>query len=215
MKVGGQSLWNVKPICETSQIYYLMGRRPMKDVLGNHLKDRLFHFPVQRRARLLGSCVGVSSWLAAKAFALSLLEARSCVSSDFCVPLTGEVISDARYVPVGEWAACSWSPHSVKKKKVLCCVVFVSRASPPRMVCHRRSHRLGASFEGTRPPSEKWSQSMEAQAAVPPQQHGVPISRTNVHPQRKTSGLRLFTDPVARVHWPRSESASWRKHWQQ
>ena len=32
-----------KTICETSQIYYLMGRRPMKDVLGNHLKDRLFH----------------------------------------------------------------------------------------------------------------------------------------------------------------------------
>ena len=31
------------PICETSQIYYLMGRRPMKDVLGNHLKDLLFH----------------------------------------------------------------------------------------------------------------------------------------------------------------------------
>ena len=31
------------PICETSQIYYLMGRRPMKDVLGNHLKDQLFH----------------------------------------------------------------------------------------------------------------------------------------------------------------------------
>ena len=30
-------------ICETSQIYYLMGRRPMKDVLGNHLKDRSFH----------------------------------------------------------------------------------------------------------------------------------------------------------------------------
>ena len=43
MKVGGQILWNVKSICETSQIYYLMGRRPMKDVLGNHLKDRLFH----------------------------------------------------------------------------------------------------------------------------------------------------------------------------
>ena len=36
MKVGGQILWNVTPICETSQIYYLMGRRPMKDVLGNH-----------------------------------------------------------------------------------------------------------------------------------------------------------------------------------
>ena len=44
MKVGGQILWNVTPICETSQIYYLMGRRPMKDVLGNHLKDRLFPF---------------------------------------------------------------------------------------------------------------------------------------------------------------------------
>ena len=43
MKVGGQIPWNVTPICETSQIYYLMGRRPMKDVLGNHLKDRLFH----------------------------------------------------------------------------------------------------------------------------------------------------------------------------
>ena len=42
MKVGGQNLWNVTPICETSQIYYLMGRRPTKDVLGNHLKD-LFH----------------------------------------------------------------------------------------------------------------------------------------------------------------------------
>ena len=43
MKIGGQIPWNVIPICETSQICYLMGRRPMKDVLGNHLKDRLFH----------------------------------------------------------------------------------------------------------------------------------------------------------------------------
>ena len=43
MKVGGQIPWNVTPICETSQTYCLMGRRPMKDVLGNHLKDRLFH----------------------------------------------------------------------------------------------------------------------------------------------------------------------------
>ena len=43
MKVGGQILWNVTPICETSQIYCLMGRRPMKDVLGNHLEDLLFH----------------------------------------------------------------------------------------------------------------------------------------------------------------------------
>ena len=39
---------------------------------------------------------------AAKAFSLSLLKARSCVSSDGCVPLTGEVISDARYEPAGE-----------------------------------------------------------------------------------------------------------------
>ena len=43
MKVGGQIPWNVTPICETSQIYCLMGRRPMKDVLGNHLEDLLFH----------------------------------------------------------------------------------------------------------------------------------------------------------------------------
>ena len=43
MKVGGQILWNVTPICETFKIYDLMGRRPMKDVLGNHLKDLLFH----------------------------------------------------------------------------------------------------------------------------------------------------------------------------
>ena len=42
MKVGGQILWNVTPICEMLQISYLMGRRPMKDVLGNHLKDLLF-----------------------------------------------------------------------------------------------------------------------------------------------------------------------------
>ena len=40
MKVGGQIPWNVTPICETSQIYSLMVRRPMNDVLGNHLKDR-------------------------------------------------------------------------------------------------------------------------------------------------------------------------------
>ena len=34
--------WNVTPVCETSQIYCLMGRRPTKDVLGNHFKDRSF-----------------------------------------------------------------------------------------------------------------------------------------------------------------------------
>ena len=44
MKIGGQILWNVTPICETSQIYCLMGRRPVKDVLGNHLEDLSFHF---------------------------------------------------------------------------------------------------------------------------------------------------------------------------
>ena len=43
MKIGGQIPWNVTPLCETSQIYYLMGRHLMKDVLGNHLKGRLFH----------------------------------------------------------------------------------------------------------------------------------------------------------------------------
>ena len=43
MKIGGQILWNVTPVYQTSQIYYLIGRRPMKDVLGNHLKDLLFH----------------------------------------------------------------------------------------------------------------------------------------------------------------------------
>ena len=37
MKVGGQIPWNVVLVCETSQIHYLMGRRPVKDVLGNHL----------------------------------------------------------------------------------------------------------------------------------------------------------------------------------
>ena len=42
MKIGGQILWNVIPICETCKISCLMGRLPMKDVLGNHLKDRLF-----------------------------------------------------------------------------------------------------------------------------------------------------------------------------
>ena len=44
MKVGGQILWNVTPICETSQIYYLMRRRPMKDVVGNHLKGPIIPF---------------------------------------------------------------------------------------------------------------------------------------------------------------------------
>ena len=40
MTVGGQIPWNVTFVFETSPIYCLMGRRHMKDVLGNHLKDR-------------------------------------------------------------------------------------------------------------------------------------------------------------------------------
>ena len=42
MKVGGQIPWNDASVCETSQICYLMERRLMTDVLGNHSKDRLF-----------------------------------------------------------------------------------------------------------------------------------------------------------------------------
>ena len=54
--------------------------------------------------RLPSSCDGVFSWFrsAAKAFAPSLLEARSCVSSDGCIPLTGEVMGDAW------WQARKW-----------------------------------------------------------------------------------------------------------
>ena len=43
MKIGGQIPWNAIPICETFKISYLMGRPRMRDVLGNHLKDLLFH----------------------------------------------------------------------------------------------------------------------------------------------------------------------------
>ena len=42
MKIGGQVPWNVIPICETSQINYLMGRLHTKDVLENLIKDRSF-----------------------------------------------------------------------------------------------------------------------------------------------------------------------------
>ena len=41
MKIGGQIPWNAPPFWRTSQIYYLMGRRPVKDVLGNLSKDQL------------------------------------------------------------------------------------------------------------------------------------------------------------------------------
>ena len=43
MEIGVKILWNLTLDCETLQISYLMGRRPMKDALGNHSKDLLFH----------------------------------------------------------------------------------------------------------------------------------------------------------------------------
>ena len=43
MKTGGQIPWNVTLTCETFKIFDLMGKHHMRDVLGNHLKDRLFH----------------------------------------------------------------------------------------------------------------------------------------------------------------------------
>ena len=61
-------------------------------------------FPVQQRAE----AVWLLRWRVLLACsALSLLEARSCVSSDGCAPSTGEVVGDARYVPVGEQVAAS------------------------------------------------------------------------------------------------------------
>ena len=44
MKVGGQIPWNVTPICETSQIYYLMGRRPVKGGSGIPFNGRVVAF---------------------------------------------------------------------------------------------------------------------------------------------------------------------------
>ena len=43
MKIGGRIPWNVTPICEMLHISYLMGKPRMRDVLGNHLKDRLLN----------------------------------------------------------------------------------------------------------------------------------------------------------------------------
>ena len=42
MKIGGRIPWNAIPICETFKISCLMGRLHMREVLGNHLKDRSF-----------------------------------------------------------------------------------------------------------------------------------------------------------------------------
>ena len=44
MKIGGQILWNVTPICETFKISYLMGRRHTNGVLENHLKEPIVPF---------------------------------------------------------------------------------------------------------------------------------------------------------------------------
>ena len=44
MKNGGQILWNVTPICETSQIYCLMGRPHMRDVFGKPFKGPIIPF---------------------------------------------------------------------------------------------------------------------------------------------------------------------------
>ena len=42
MKIRGQILWNVVPICETFKISRLMGKLHTRDVLENHSKDRSF-----------------------------------------------------------------------------------------------------------------------------------------------------------------------------
>ena len=44
MKIGGQILWNVIPICETSQIYYLMGRRPYERRFGQPFNGPIIPF---------------------------------------------------------------------------------------------------------------------------------------------------------------------------
>ena len=44
MKVGGQILWTVTPICETSQIYYLMGKTPNERRFGQPFKGPIIPF---------------------------------------------------------------------------------------------------------------------------------------------------------------------------
>ena len=44
MKVGGQILWNVTPICETSQIYYQLGRTPYERRFGQPFKGPIIPF---------------------------------------------------------------------------------------------------------------------------------------------------------------------------
>ena len=44
MKVGGQILWNVTPICETSQIYYLIEETPYERRFGQPFKGPIIPF---------------------------------------------------------------------------------------------------------------------------------------------------------------------------
>ena len=44
MKVGGQILWNVTPICETSQIYCLMGKTPYERRFGQPFQGPIIPF---------------------------------------------------------------------------------------------------------------------------------------------------------------------------
>ena len=44
MKIGWQILWNAVPFCEMLQIYYLMGKLHMRDVLGNQKKEPIIPF---------------------------------------------------------------------------------------------------------------------------------------------------------------------------
>ena len=44
MKIGGQIPWNVAAICETSQISYLMGRRPYERRFGKPFKRPIIPF---------------------------------------------------------------------------------------------------------------------------------------------------------------------------
>ena len=63
MKIGGQIPWNVTPICETSQIYYLMGRRGqirnVQDLLSNEKTpyERRFGEPFKGSIIPFGSLV--------------------------------------------------------------------------------------------------------------------------------------------------------------
>ena len=83
MKVGGQILWNATLIFETSQIYCLVGRRPMKDVLGNHLKDLLFHLVHWLSITLLLRKISPESINLERKFYLDCSSDMLCTRGDF------------------------------------------------------------------------------------------------------------------------------------